>query len=53
MKFLMNIALGAVLLINAICMIDFYDNVLVSVVVLMVFTFLYNLLVGATSQGGL
>jgi hypothetical protein len=35
MKFLMNIALGAVLLINAICMIDFYDDALVGVVVLM------------------
>jgi hypothetical protein len=53
MKFLMNIALGAVLLINAICMIDFYYNVLISVVVLMAFTFLYILLIGATSRGGL
>ena len=51
MKFLMNIALGAVLLINAICMMDFYDNVVVGVVVLMAFTFLYILLVGVTSQG--
>jgi hypothetical protein len=53
MKFLLNIAVGAVLLINAICMIDFYDNVLVSVVVLMAFTFLYILFVGVTSQDGL
>jgi hypothetical protein len=51
MKYLMNIALGAVLLINAICMINFYDNVLIGVVVLMAFTFLYILLVIATSQG--
>jgi hypothetical protein len=53
MKFLMNIALGAVLLSNAICVIKFYDNVLISVVVLVTFTFLYILLVGATSQGDL
>jgi hypothetical protein len=40
MKFLMNIALGAVLLSNAICLNKFYGNGLVGFVVLMGFTFL-------------
>ena len=35
MKFLMNIALGAVLLSNVICLNDFYGNGLVGFVVLM------------------
>jgi len=40
MKFLMNIALGAVLLSNAICLNDFYGNGLIGVVILMAFTFM-------------
>ncbi len=52
MTFLINIALGTVLLINAIGMIEFYDNIIISVVALSVFTFLYLLLVVATSKDG-
>jgi hypothetical protein len=40
MKFLMNIALGVVLISNAICVNDFYGNGLVSFVVLMGFSFI-------------
>jgi hypothetical protein len=40
MKFLMNMALGAVLLSNAICLNDFYGNGLVGFAVLMGFTFM-------------
>ena len=40
MKFLMNIALGAVLLINTICLNNFYGNGFVGLAALMAFTFL-------------
>ena len=40
MKFLINIALGAVLLSNAICLNKFYGNGVVGFVVLMGFTFI-------------
>jgi len=39
MKFLMNIALVAVLLSNAICLNDFYGNGLIGFVLLLGFTF--------------
>jgi hypothetical protein len=53
MKFLMNIALGAVLLSSAICLNDFYGNGLVGFVVLMAFTFLGIVAVIATNHSDL
>ena len=53
MKFLMNIALGAVLLINAICLNNFYGNGLVSFIVLMGFTFMGIVVVIATNHNDL
>jgi hypothetical protein len=50
MKFLMNIALGAVLLSNAICLNNFYGNGLVSLTVLMAFTFIGILIVLAVNH---
>ncbi len=53
MKFLMNIALGAVLLSNAICLNDFYGNSLVGFAVLMGFTFMGIVVVLAVNQSDL
>jgi hypothetical protein len=49
MKFLMNIALGAVLISDAICLNKFYGNGLIGVVVLMGFTFIGILVVLAAN----
>jgi hypothetical protein len=50
MKFLMNIALGAALLINAICLNHFYGNGLVGFLVLMAFTFMGILILLAANH---
>jgi hypothetical protein len=50
MKFLMNIALGAVLISNAICMNDYYGNGLMGLVALMAFTFMSILIVLAANH---
>jgi hypothetical protein len=51
MKYIMNIALGAVLLSNAICLNDFCGNGLIGLVALMAFTFLGILIVLAANHG--
>jgi hypothetical protein len=53
MKFLINIALGAVLISNAICLNKFYGNGLVGIVVLMCFTFMGILIVLAVNYSDL
>jgi hypothetical protein len=52
-KFLMNIALGAVLLSNAICLNDFDGNGLIGFVVLMGFTFMSILILLAANYNDL
>jgi len=49
----MNIALGAVLLSNVICLNDFYGSGLVGFVVLMGFTFIGIVVVIAANHSGL
>jgi len=53
MKFVMNIALVAVLLINAICMNDFYGSGLVGFAALMPFTFMGIVVLIAASHSDL
>jgi hypothetical protein len=53
MKFLMNIALGAVLISNAICLKAFYGSSHVGFVVLMGFTFMGIVVVIAANQSDL
>jgi hypothetical protein len=53
MKFLMNIALGAVLLSNAICLNDFYGNGVIGFAVLVGFTFFGILVVLAANHSDL
>jgi hypothetical protein len=50
MTYLMNIALGAVLLSNAICLNDFYGNGLIGLAALMAFTFMSILIVLAANH---
>jgi len=49
----MNIALGAVLLSNAICLNDFYGNGLIGLAALMVFTFMGIVVVIAANHSNL